>query len=145
MSSQRGLSSALLPLRPSILPSFSEPSTVRVVDDLSQGAEVGGCAQRCVYLHMEPCSRTLWRWLLVVVLLGSVLYYSGLNTGRYPPNSTPYGRSQLLIFFPGVSTDMDSMRFRVRGHQSSSDECRDVLPQRSSPAGYFRAVLLNWE
>lgn len=71
---------------------------------------------------MERCSRTLLRWSLVVVLLGSVLYYCGLNTGRYPLDPSPYGRSQLLIFFPGVSTDMDSMRCRVGagagGHQS---------------------------
>lgn len=50
-----------------------------VVDGLSRGAEAGGCAQRCVY------NGALFQNIvaLVVLLLGCVLYYSGLNTGRY--------------------------------------------------------------
>src|SRR5258706_16017551 len=80
MSSPRGLSSELPPLRPNILQSFSEPSTAPVVDALSRGAEACGCAQRCVY------NGALFQNIvaLVIVFFGCVLYYSGLNTGRYP-------------------------------------------------------------
>ena len=52
------------------------------MDGISQGVDAGECVQ-AVCLHMEPCSRTLLRWM-VVVLLGCVLYYSGLNIGRLP-------------------------------------------------------------